>query len=147
MFSDRHQTEGIFTPMVWFNQNYVGRVLGKFCPALHLHLLLEPPRDFVVVFPWIFNLSLVHALWCWLSKVEKQTRPSRNRRSDSSGEITSKKCGIYALKKLITSYRCFQIWFVAKIFSQKRNHEWGKIALKCKYFKGASIIWIERHFL
>ena len=82
--------------MVWFNQNRASRALEKFCPALHLHLLLEPPPDFVKVLPWIFNLSLVQTLWCWLSNVEKQTWHSHNRRPDPSREVSSKECGIYA---------------------------------------------------
>ena len=99
MFPDRHQTEETFNPRVSFNQNYVSRALEKLCPALHLHLLLEPPPDFVKVFSWTFNLNLVQTLWCWLSNVEIQTRRSRNRRSDSSCEIIPKECGLYAWKK------------------------------------------------
>ena len=85
--------------MIRFNQNYASRVLEKICPALHLHLSLEPPPDFVKILSWIFNLSLVQTLWCWLSNVEKQTWHSHNRRSDSSRKITPNECGIYAWNK------------------------------------------------
>ena len=115
--------------MARFNQNCVSRAFEKTCPALHLHLLLEPPPDFVKVLSWIFNLSPVQTLWCWLSNVEKQTWHSHNRRSDSSREVSPKECGIFAWKKHIqhsTSNRCFQLWFVAKFFPENKNHKFEK---------------------
>ena len=112
--------------MVWFNQKYASRVLEKFCPALHLHLLLEPPPDFVKVLSWIFNLSLVQTLWCWLSNVEKQTWHSHNRRSDSSREITPKLRHICLKWTPSTSNRGFQLWFVAQFLPQNRNREFEK---------------------
>ena len=115
--------------MVRFNQNCVSRALEKICPALHLHLLLEPPPDFVKVLSWFFNLSLVQTLWCWLSNIEKQTWHSHNRRSESSREVSPNECGIYAWNKhiqLSTSNRCFQLWFLVKFFPQNRNHEFEK---------------------
>ena len=112
--------------MVWFNQNYASRALEKLCPALHLHLLLEPPPDFVKVLSRIFNLSLLQTLRCWLSNVEKQTRHSHNRRSDSSREESPKQCGIYAWNKNFRRAIAVSNFGLLPNFSQNRNHEFEK---------------------
>ena len=112
--------------MVWFNQNYASRALEKFCFLLHLHLLLEPPSDFVKVLSRIFNLSLLQTLWCWLSNVEKQTWHSHNHRSDSSREVSPKECGIYAWKEHFQRAIAVYNFDLLPNFSQNRNHDFEK---------------------
>ena len=112
--------ERFFIPMVWFNREYVNRAPEKVCPRVSttfiagastcddrfLNFQLEPRADALMLADccWEINMaqsqSLIWLIFCGNSK---------------------RVWHMCLILKVITSNRCFQLWFVAKFFAEKET--------------------------